>query len=223
MKLSGFLRQTWAGFKVLVVLTVITGIIYPAAVYGVSRIPGLRANAEGSMVTMDGHVVGSSLIGINPIDPNAKKDVTNDRYFHTRPSAIASDASPTDRTKLGLADNDGNNSSPSNLAQDSPVLLAQVEARKADIARREGVSPAQVPADAVTASASGVDPDISPDYAYLQVARVARVNGLSEAQVHQIVADNIDNRPLGILGDPYVDVLTLNVAVRQAVQSRHAG
>ena len=223
MKLSGFLRQAWAGFKVLIVLTVITGIIYPAAVWAVSRVPGLESNAEGSMVSMDGHVVGSSLIGINPIDPNAKNNITDDRYFHTRPSAIASDFSPTDKTKLGLGANDGNTSAPSNLAEDSPILLAQVEARKAEIAKREGVSPDQVPADAVTTSGSGVDPDISPDYAYLQVARVARVNNLSEAQVHQIVANSIVNRPLGILGDPYVDVLTLNIDVQQAVQSRHAG
>lgn len=223
MNFSGFMRQTWAGFKVLILLTIVTGIIYPAAVWGVSRLPGLHAQAEGSMVSVDGKTVGSSLIGLNPIDPNAKKDVTNDRYFHTRPSAVASDFSVTDKTKLGLADNDANNSGASNLAQDSQILLAQVEARKALIAKREGVNPDQVPADAVTASGSGLDPDISPAYAYLQVARVARVNGLTDAQVHQIVADNINNRPLGILGNPNVDVLTLNIAVEQAVQSRHAG
>jgi potassium-transporting ATPase KdpC subunit len=221
MNLSGFLRQAWAGFKVLIVLTVVTGIIYPAAVWGVSRIPGLQSRAEGSTVTLDGQVVGSSLIGINPIDPNAKKDITNDRYFHTRPSAVATDFSATDKTKLGLGANDGNNSAPSNLAQDSQVLLAQVEARKAYIAKREGVSPSQVPADAVTSSASGLDPDISPDYAYLQVARVARVNGLTDAQVHQIVADTIKGRPIGILGDPAVNVLDLNLAVQKLVQANH--
>lgn len=223
MKFTGFLRQTWAGFKVLIVLTVVLGILYPAGVWMVSRIPGLEANAEGSMVQVDGKTVGSSLIGINPIDPNAKKDVTDDRYFHTRPSAIASDFSPTDKTKLGEGANDANTSAPSNLAENSPILLAQVEARKAYIAKRDGVRPDQVPADALTTSGSGLDPDISPAYAYLQVDRVARVNGLSQDQVHQIVAENIVNRPLGILGDPYVDVLTLNIDVRQLVEQRPAG
>jgi K+-transporting ATPase ATPase C chain len=223
MNFSGFMRQIWAGLKVLIVLTIITGIIYPFAVWGVSRVPGLQSRAEGSMVTYDGHEVGSSLIGINPIDPNARKDITDDRYFHTRPSAIASDSSPTDKTKLGLADNDGNNSGASNLAQDSDVLAAQVAARKALIAKREGVNPDQVPPDAVTASASGLDPDISPDYAYLQAARVARVNGLTDAQVRQIVADNIQGRAAGVLGEPVVDVLTLNLAVEKAVAATRHG
>jgi potassium-transporting ATPase KdpC subunit len=223
MNLSGFLRQTWAGFKILIVLTVLTGIIYPAAVWGVSRLPGLHNQAEGSLVTQNGKVVGSSLIGINPIDPNAKKNITDDRYFHTRPSAVATDFSVTDKTQLGLGANDGTNSSPSNLAQDSTVLVAQVIARKALIAKREGVSPSQVPADAVTTSGSGLDPDISPAYAYLQVARVARVNGLSDAQVHQIVADNIQGRPLGILGEPVVNVLDLNLAVQKIVQANQHG
>jgi K+-transporting ATPase ATPase C chain len=215
MKLTVFLRQTWAGFKVLIVLTVVLGILYPAGVWAVSRVPGLEGNAEGSMVQADGRTVGSSLIGINPIDPNASKDITDDRYFHTRPSALASDFSATDKTKLGLGANDGNNSAPSNLAQNSPVLLAQVQARKDYIARREGVNPEEVPADAVTASGSGLDSDISPAYAYLQVDRVARVNGLSPDQVRRIVAANIVERPLGVLGDPYVDVLTLNLAVQR--------
>ncbi|HEV3356491.1 MAG TPA: potassium-transporting ATPase subunit C [Pseudonocardiaceae bacterium] len=223
MKFTVFLRQTWAGFKVLIVLTVVLGILYPAGVWVVSRVPGLEGKAEGSMVQADGRTVGSSLIGINPIDPNAKKDVTDDRYFHTRPSAVASDFSATDKTKLGLGANDANNSAPSNLAENSPILLAQVLARKDYIAKRDGVSPDQVPADAVTTSASGLDPDISPAYAYLQVDRVARVNGLSQDQVHQIVAQSIVNRPLGVLGDPYVDVMTLNVDVQQALQQRHAG
>jgi K+-transporting ATPase ATPase C chain len=223
MKFTVFLRQTWAGFKVLIVLTVVLGILYPAGVWVVSRVPGLEGKAEGSMVQADGRTVGSSLIGINPIDPNAKKDVTDDRYFHTRPSAVASDFSATDKTKLGLGANDANNSAPSNLAENSPILLAQVLARKDYIAKRDGVSPDQVPADAVTTSASGLDPDISPAYAYLQVDRVARVNGLSQDQVHQIVAQSIVNRPLGVLGDPYVDVMTLNIDVQQALQQRHAG
>lgn len=219
---SGLLRQLWAGTKVLIVLTVVTGILYPAAVWAVSRVPGLQSRAEGSVVSYDGHAVGSSLIGTNPVDPNAKNDPTNDRYFHTRPSEQAADFSVSDKTKLGLGDIDPSSSGASNLAADSDVLAAQIQARKALIAKREGVSPDQVPADAVTASGSGVDPDISPDYAYLQAARVARVNHLSDATVRQIVAANVRQPALGVLGDPVVNVLALNIAVAEAVAA-HGG
>lgn len=221
MSLSGLLRQTWAGLKVLIVLTVITGILYPLGVWAVSRVPGLECRAEGSIVTRNGQAVGSSLIGMNPIDPNARKDVTDDRYFHTRPSAQASDFSLTDKTKLGLGDIDPSSSLASNLSQDSDVLFAQIAARKDLIARRERVSPDQVPPDAVTASGSGLDPGISTAYADLQAARVARVNGLPERQVRQIVADNISGRGLGVLGEPSVNVLALNLAVARAVAAHH--
>jgi K+-transporting ATPase ATPase C chain len=221
MRNSGLLRQTWAGLKILVVLTVVTGIIYPFAVWAVSQVPGLHDRAEGSLVSYQGQVIGSSLIGVNPIDPNAKTDPTDDRYFHTRPSATAPDSSTTDRTKLGLGSNDPSTSGASNLAQNSPVLLAQIAQRKTIIAKREGVSPDRVPADAVTESASGVDPDISPDYADLQVARVARVNHLPAAQVLRIVANNSQGRAIGFLGEPVVNVQALNIAVAQAVSARH--
>jgi K+-transporting ATPase ATPase C chain len=219
---SGLLRQTWAGVKILIVLTVVTGIIYPFAVWGVSRVPGLQSRAEGSIVEYQGKPVGSSLIGINPIDPNAAKDPTDDRYFHTRPSAQASDASSVDKTKLGMASNDPSSSLASNESEDSDVLFAQIAARKDLIAKREGVSPAQVPADAVTESGSGLDPDITPDYADLQVARVARVNNLSDAQVQQIVSANTAGRALGVLGEPTVNVQALNMAVAEAVAA-HSG
>jgi K+-transporting ATPase ATPase C chain len=222
MRNSGLLRQTWAGLKILIVLTVVTGIIYPFAVWGVSRVPGLESRAEGSIVTYNGQAVGSSLIGVNPIDPNAKNDPTDDRYFHTRPSATASDASSVDKTKLGLGSNDPSFSGASNESQVSEVLLAQIAARKQIIATREGVSPNKVPADAVTESGSGVDPDISPAYADLQVARVARVNNLSAATVQRIVKDATSGRGIGILGDPNVNVQALNIAVAQAVAA-HTG
>ena len=221
MRNSALLRQTWTGLKVLIVLTVLTGILYPLSVWAVSRVPGLQARAEGSIVSYHGQPVGSSLIGINPIDPNAAKNPTDDRYFHTRPSEQASDYSATDKTKLGLGAIDPSASGASNLAQDSDVLYAQIAARKAFIAKREGVTPDQVPADAVTASASGLDPDISPAYAYLQAARVARVNGLSDQQVRQIVASTEQSRPLGVLGDPTVNVQALNLAVAKAVAAHH--
>lgn len=221
MRNSGLLRQTWAGLKILIVLTVVTGIVYPFAVWAVAQVPGLHARAQGSLVTYDGQVVGSSLIGVNPIDPNARNNPADDRYFHTRPSATAPDSSTTDRTKLGMGSNDPSTSGASNLAQNSQVLLAQIARRREIIARREGVRPDQVPADAVTESASGVDPDISPDYAYLQVARVARVNGLPAATVQRIVADNVTGRAIGILGEPAVDVQALNIAVARAVAAAH--
>lgn len=214
---SGLLRQLWAGTKVLIVLTIVTGILYPAAVWAVSRVPGLDSRAEGSIVSYNGQNVGSALIGTNPQDPNAKQDPTDDRYFHTRPSEQAADYSATDKTKLGLGPIDPSSSGASNLAENSDVLYAQIQARKAVVAKREGVSPSQVPADAVTASGSGVDPDISIAYADLQLARVARVNHLSDATVQQIVKDNTRQPALGVLGDPVVNVLGLNVAVAKAV------
>ena len=224
MKFSGLMRQTWAAVKILVVLTVLTGIVDPAAVWAVSRIPGLESKAEGSIVTQNGQAVGSSLIGLNPIDKNAGKTITadgityaDDRYFHTRPSATAADFSTTDKTKLGLGANEANTSAGSNLSQDSDVLDAQIAARKALIAKRDGVPESQVPADAVTASASGLDPGISVAYADEQAARVAAVNKLSLAQVMQIIADNTSGRGMGILGETTVNVLGLNLAVQKAV------
>jgi K+-transporting ATPase ATPase C chain len=221
MRNSGLLRQTWAGLKIVVVLTVLTGILYPLGVWAVSRVPGLHDQAEGSIVSYDGHAVGSSLIGTNPVDPNAKKDPTDDRYFHTRPSEQASDFSDTDKTALGLGDINPDSSGASNKGEDDDTLYAQIAARKAFIAKREGVSPDQVPADAVTASASGLDPDISPDYAYLQAARVARVNGLPDTQVRQIVAGLVHQPALGVVGDPTVNVQALNLAVAKAVAAHN--
>ncbi|QUQ71464.1 K+-transporting ATPase subunit ATPase subunit C [Kutzneria sp. CA-103260] len=209
---SGLFKQTAAGLRMVLLMTLLLGIVYPLAVWGVGQIPGLSAQANGSIVSVDGQPVGSSLIGLNPV----AKDPNNDPYFHTRPSATASDFSATDNTKLGLADNDAATSSPSNLSADNPVLVAQIKARKAEIAKREGVSVDQVPADAVTASASGLDPAISPDYAKLQIARVARVTGLSVDQVTKIVDDNTSGRGAGFLGERGVNVLALNLAVQAA-------
>ncbi len=209
---SGLLKQTAAGLRMVILMTLLLGVAYPLVVWGVGQIPGLSAQANGSIVTANGQPVGSSLIGLNPV----AKDPNNDPYFHTRPSATASDFSATDNTKLGLADNDAATSAPSNLSADNPVLVAQIKARKEEIAKREGVSPDQVPADAVTASASGLDPSISPDYAKLQINRVARVTGLSVDQVTKIVNDNTGGRGAGFLGERGVNVLALNLAVQAA-------
>jgi len=200
--LTTLLRQSAAGLRVLLVMTVLLGLAYPFAIYGVSRIPGLHAKAEGSLVARDGHVIGSELIGIDPVASGSQ-----DLYFHTRPSASAEGV---------LGPGDPSVSGGSNLAGDSPDLLDAVTQRRGLIAAREGVAPADVPPDAVTAPASGVDPHISPAYAQLQVSRVARASGLPEDEVRGLVAEYTTGRALGFLGEPVVNVLQLNLAVQRA-------
>lgn len=201
---STFVRQTLAGLRMLLVLTVLTGVVYPAAVWSVAHLPGLAHNAEGSLVIRDGRPVGSELVGIDPVDPRAATDPASDRYFHTRPSASGDPAS----------------TGGSNLAGDNPKLLAVVEQRKAAIAHRERVQPQQVPADAVTASGSGVDPQISPAYAQLQASRVARANGLPEQQVRTLIEEHTRGRAAGVLGAPTTTVLDLNTAVADTTQRK---
>lgn len=200
--MSTALRQTSAALRLMIALTVLTGLLYPAAVWAMAHVPGLDSKAEGSVVTINGQAVGSELIGVDltAADPN------HDPWFHTRPSASASDP---------LGPGDPSTSAASNLSADNPKLVQLVQERKEAIAKREGVTPNQVPPDAVTASASGLDPAISPAYAYLQIPRVARENGLSEAQVRQIVDDNLHGRGAGVLGEPTVTVLDLNIAVQK--------
>jgi potassium-transporting ATPase KdpC subunit len=189
-------RQTAAALRMLIVLTILLGVGYPLVVWGVAQIPVLSAHADGSIITgAGGTPVGSSLIGIDPVaaDPAA------DPYFHTRPSAAPDNAS-------GGSNKGGFNAD----------LLDAVTKRREDVAAREGVDPALVPPDAVTASASGLDPHISPEYAQLQVARVARVTGLAEDRVRALVAGATQGRLLGFLGEPTVDVTELNLAVQGA-------
>lgn len=187
-------RLVWAALRALLVLTVLTGVIYPLAVTGIAQaaIPG---KANGSKVEADGTVVGSSLIGQTW---NGKDGKPDPRWFQPRPSAGHYDA---------LA------SGASNLAATSPVLLEQVKARKAQIAAFNGVPQSAVPADAVTASASGLDPHISPKYAEIQADRVAKARGLDPAAVRKLVEDHTDSRPAGFLGRPTVNVLELNMAL----------
>lgn len=201
--LFALLRQSLAGLRLLLVATVVLGVAYPLVVLGIGQVAA-PWRADGSLVTADGShttdpakAVGSALIG---------QVVTSSAYFHDRPSAAGDGYDPL--STYG-----------SNYGPDAPELLAAIERRRAAIAAREGVSPAQVPPDAVTASASGLDPDISVVYADLQVPRVARATGLSEDQVRQLVADHTDGRVLGVLGEPRVNVLLLNLAVRAAAQA----
>jgi K+-transporting ATPase ATPase C chain len=183
-------RQSLAGLRLLLVLTVLLGVGYPAAVWAAGQAFGDRA--DGQPVRLDGQVVGSRLLG---------QQFEGDRWFHSRPS-------PNDYDTLA--------SGPSNLGPLSADLLAAIDERRADVAAREGVDPAAVPADALTASGSGLDPHISPAYARLQSARVARVNGLPVDEVDRMVAEATAGRGLGFLGEPGVNVLELNLAVRRA-------
>ena len=185
-------KQTLAGLRILLVLTVLLGILYPLGIWVVSRIPGLRDNAEGSVVTVAGQAVGSDLIGIDPV----AADPDHDPWFHTRPSANPSISGGSNK---GAFDED---------------LVAMVGQRRKAIADRENVDPGQVPPDAVTASASGLDPHISPAYALLQAPRVARETGLSEDHVRALVEEHTDARGMGVLGEPGVNVLALNLAVQ---------
>jgi len=177
--MTNFLKQSLAGLRILLVLTIITGVLYPAAVWAVSRAPGLRANAEA---------VDTTLVGV---------DREGDQWFHTRPSAATLPASGG-----------------SNKGERNPDHDAVVAERRAEIAQREGVPQEQVPLDAVTASASGLDPHISAAYAELQVPRVARKNGLSEDLIRRLVTDSTDGRGAGFLGEPGVNVTALNRALQ---------
>jgi potassium-transporting ATPase KdpC subunit len=187
------LRQTLAGLRLLLALTVVLGLAYPLLLTGVARV-GFPGQAAGSLVRVDGHDVGSSLIG---------QEFAGEQWFHTRPSASSYD---------GLA------SGGTNLGPDSPELRRSVERARSSIAAEDDVSPSQVPPDAVTASGSGLDPDISPAYASLQVARVARARGMSVTEVRQLVDQHTRGRTWGFLGEPRVDVLELNVALARAAR-----
>jgi K+-transporting ATPase ATPase C chain len=194
---SASARQYLAGLRVLLVLTVILGVLYPLAVTGVGQLL-LRHQANGSLVSAGGHVVGSSLIGQNFTDA---KGNPLPQWFQSRPSAA------------GASGYDPTSSSASNLGPNDTDLVKSIEARRAAAAVLDGVAPASVPPDALTASGSGLDPQISPAYAYEQVARVAKARNLDPAKVKALVASFVQGRALGILGEQTVDVLQLNIAL----------
>ena len=199
--LIGLLRQTWAGLLVLLALTAVLGVLYPAAVWGVSRI-GAGA-AEGSAVRNSaGCVVGSRWVGVDPQVPAGEPDP----FFHNRVTGSVAEQDP-------FAPGDPATALPTNQGPSSEILATFIADRRAAIATREGVDPSKVPADAVTGSGSGIDPHISPAYAALQVPRVAAENGLSETRVRQLVDENTEGRQLGFLGEERVNVLELNLAL----------
>lgn len=197
----GFAKQVWAGLLVLLALTVVLGVIYPAAVWGVSRISS--GSAEGSPVTdAAGCVVGSAWVGVDPQVAEGQQDP----FFHNRVVGSVSDED-------AFATGDPAAALPSNQGPSSEILAGFIIERRAAIAAREGVEPSSVPVDAVTGSGSGIDPHISPAYAELQVARVAANNGISEDKVRDLVAEHTDGRQLGFLGAERVNVLELNLAL----------
>ncbi|MGW5917784.1 potassium-transporting ATPase subunit C [Nocardia fluminea] len=279
MRMSTWIRQHLAALRALLVLTVITGIVYPMAVFAIAHLPGLDENAEGSLIERDGELVGSSLIGQSFTDADGKAIA---RYFQSRPSAAgdgydplstgASNLGPedildtADRTSLlttvcarskevgdregvdgtrqfctkdgvgsvlsviGPRDTDGDVSRPVQVVSVNELCPAQpflttfrgvaVECAKEGedysvgriipIIGDASADPA-VPADAVTASGSGLDPHISPEYAAIQVERVAKARGITATQVRELLDAHTDGRTLGFLGEPRVNVVELNL------------
>jgi K+-transporting ATPase ATPase C chain len=187
-------RQLWAGVRAMLIATLVLGLLYPLLVTGLVQVvaPG---RADGSLVHADGQVAGSSLIGQGFV--SASGDPLS-QYFQSRPS---------------VSDYDGRASGGSNLGPNSPELADLIQQRRAGVAAFNGVPTADVPPDAVTASASGLDPDISPEYAAIQVDRVARERRVPVSDVERLVAQATVGRDLGFIGAPYVNVLELNRAL----------
>jgi len=194
------LREIRPAIVVLVALTLITGLVYPLAMTGIAQVI-FPHQSQGSLVERDGKVIGSALIGQN---------FTSDKYFHGRPSATTA-TDPNDPTKTVAAPYNAANSGGSNLGPSNKALIDRVQG-DLDSLRKENPS-APVPVDLVTTSASGLDPDISPEAAFFQVPRVAKARNLAEDQVRQLVSDHVDGRFLGLLGEPRVNVLLLNLAL----------
>ena len=194
------LREIRPAILVLVLLTAITGLAYPLAITGIAGVIFPR-QAQGSLIEKDGKVIGSALIG---------QEFKEDKYFHGRPSAtLAPD--PNDSTKTVSAPYNAANSGGSNLGPTSKALNDRI---KDDVEKLKAENPnAQVPVDLVTTSGSGLDPDISPEAALFQVPRVAKARGLSEDAVRQLVTQNTQGRFAGVLGEPRVNVLALNLAL----------
>ncbi|MGW1268443.1 potassium-transporting ATPase subunit C [Streptomyces sp. NPDC002491] len=209
------LRLLGAGLRALLVLTLVTGVVYPLVVTGIAQ--GLFSDkANGSEVKADGKVVGSSLIGQSynlPLKKGRQTPEPDLKWFQGRPQNGLGSNSVNTRYKLIL-------SGATNRSADDKDLIDWVTAAKAAVVKDNStahhmVKPSEVPADAVTSSGSGLDPDISPAYADLQVHRVAEKNGLSAARVQKLVDDHTDSRTLGFIGEPRVNVLELNIALRE--------
>ncbi|MCZ2830525.1 potassium-transporting ATPase subunit KdpC [Modestobacter sp. VKM Ac-2986] len=189
-------RQLVAAVRAVLLATVVLGLVYPLVMFGIAQV--IRpAGADGSLVSRNGAVVGSSLIGQAFVSSSGD---ALPEYFQSRPSA---------------SDYDGAASGGSNLGPNSSDLVDAITERQSQVAAFNGVTPADVPADAVTASSSGLDPGISPAYAALQVTRVAAARGAAAGDVSALVEEATHGRDLGFIGAPYVNVLELNLALNE--------
>ena len=204
-RLPGWLRQHLVALRGLLVFTVIVGVAYPVVMWGVAQV-AFHNQANGSLVSYHGRVVGSSLLCQEFTDA---KGNPLPQYFQPRPSNAVNAAVKTD---YGC---DPGFSAASNLGPNNPDLIKVIKQRQQQIAAFDHVKISQIPADAVTASGSGLDPDISPQDAAIQVNRVAAARHVSPAAVQALVASNTQGRTLGFLGEPRVNVLTLNIALDQ--------
>jgi K+-transporting ATPase ATPase C chain len=202
-RLPGWLRQHIAALRGLLVFTVIVGIAYPVVMWGVAQV-AFHDNANGSLVSYHGRVVGSGLLCQEFTDA---KGNPLPQYFQPRPSAAVN---PAVKTDYGC---DPGFSAASNLGPNNPVLIQDIKARQRQIAAFDHVKISQIPPDAVTASGSGLDPGISPQNADIQVNRVAAARHASPAAIMALVNQYTQGRTLGFLGEPQVNVLNLNIAL----------
>jgi K+-transporting ATPase ATPase C chain len=193
------LKQIRPAIIMIVAMTAITGLAYPLAMTGIAEAV-FPDQAHGSLIVKDGKVIGSSLIGQNFAD---------DKYFHGRPSAT-SEPDPKDPSKTVPVPYAADNSVGSNYGPTNQALVDRV---KEDAAKLKAENAAQIPVDLVTTSSSGLDPDITPAGAFFQVPRVAKARNLPEEKVRQLVTDHIEGRLFGIVGEPHVNVLQLNLAL----------
>jgi K+-transporting ATPase ATPase C chain len=196
------LRQIRPAIVVLVALTLITGLVYPLAMTGIAQAI-FPHQAQGSLVERDGKVIGSQLIG---------QVFESDKYFHGRPSATTA-PDPNDATKTVPAPYNAANSGGSNLGPSNKALVDRVQGDMEKLKQENSSAP--VPPDLVTTSASGLDPHISPEAALFQVPRVAKARNVPEDRIRQLVADHTEGRFVGLLGEPRVNVLLLNLALDQ--------
>ncbi len=194
------MKELRPAIVLLLAFTILTGLVYPLVMTGVAQAI-FPSQAQGSLIEKDGKVVGSALIG---------QSFTSDRYFHGRPSATLG-PNPADPSKTTSVPYNAANSGGSNLGPTSKALIERITADVDRLKQENGSS--RVPTDLVTTSASGLDPDITPEAAYFQVPRVAKARNLPENEVSRLVADNIKGRTLGIFGEPRANVLALNLAL----------
>jgi potassium-transporting ATPase KdpC subunit len=194
------MKHARPAIMMIVCMTIITGLVYPLAMTGIAQLL-FPHQANGSLITKDGKVIGSELIGQN---------FTADKYFHPRPSATT-EPDPKDPTKTVSVPYAADNSSGSNYGPTQKDLIDRVKGDAAALAKENPGTP--IPVDLVTTSASGLDPDITPAGAMFQVPRVAKARGLTVDQVRALVEEHVQGRTLGVLGEPRVNVLALNLAL----------